>query len=445
MASGDDVKAGDITAAEKTTVLLGQIPTGDNPPPFNGDFIFQVSSQRSLPTRPNQTLNAILGIGANGVLPNQRPTPGGTGVAGIGGLNQGTGVSGKGGGQGAGGIGVIGEGGRGFLAAPFFSGPGAGVFGRGGDQDQDDAGSPHAPGVIGVGGGQPPIPATIGSAGVFGQGGSAARHTETIDNRPVVVGPRDPGPGILGRGAFQSQDGNVSGNPSAGVIGLAGDVDFPPFSEASNAGVYGKGKQGVIGVAGKDFGDNVANTLDPLGVGVLGVSNAVTAQGGIAMVALSKNSPDVPALLVFNDKGNREAAAFAAFFDGNVVTTGTKSAGFRQQDGSYRLLYAIESPENWFEDFGEGQLAGGKAEVALDPRFAELIVVHNYQVFVTPYGDSKGLFVVDRRPASFRVQEQQAGTSDVCFAYRVVGKRKDVVATRWARVSLPTVPSSQSP
>jgi len=39
MASGDDIQAGRITAAEKTTDLIAQRPTGNNPPPFDGEVI----------------------------------------------------------------------------------------------------------------------------------------------------------------------------------------------------------------------------------------------------------------------------------------------------------------------------------------------------------------------------------------------------------------------
>jgi hypothetical protein len=92
----------------------------------------------------------------------------------------------------------------------------------------------------------------------------------------------------------------------------------------------------------------------------------------------------------------------------------------------------VESPDSWFEDFGEAQLVDGQAEVRLDPDFAALVEVNGYHVFLTPYGDSKGMFVAERNGTGFRVCEQQGGTSNVFFAYRVVAKRKDIVADRLA-------------
>ena len=376
--------------------------------------------------------------------------PGGAGVTGIGGPNQGTGVIGKGGADdpvfGSGGIGVSGKGGR--AEAPGIEpgvDPGVGVFGQGGLQDDaaNITNQPHAPGMIGVAGNAPlpPFQAT-GGAGVFGQGANAVRKTVTPPGgTPNVSGPASPGPGVLGKGALQTQDGAASGNPSPGVIGLAGDAAFPPFDEASNAGVYGKGNTGVIGVAGKDIGMNIANP--GFGIGVLGASNADTGKLAAGVTAISSNSPNFPALIAINNKGTQEANAIAAFFDGDILKTGVNGAAIPQSDGSHRVLIGIESPESWFEDFGEGHLVNGKAEVRLDPEFAAVIVTDQYHVFVTPYGECNGLFVADRNAYGFRVSEQQAGTSNVSFGYRVVAKRKDVVVDRLARVTLPKIPSTE--
>lgn len=47
--------------------------------------------------------------------------------------------------------------------------------------------------------------------------------------------------------------------------------------------------------------------------------------------------------------------------------------------------------------------------------------------------------MAERHATGFRVREQQGGTSHLSFAYRVVAKRKDVVADRLATVTLPNV------
>ncbi len=87
-------------------------------------------------------------------------------------------------------------------------------------------------------------------------------------------------------------------------------------------------------------------------------------------------------------------------------------------------LYAIQSPENWFEDFGSGTLTNGVATVTLDPTFAQTVNATNeYHVFLTPKGESEGLYVSDETPQGFEVHEQRGGRSSVAFDYRIVAKR----------------------
>jgi hypothetical protein len=85
----------------------------------------------------------------------------------------------------------------------------------------------------------------------------------------------------------------------------------------------------------------------------------------------------------------------------------------------------MESPENWFEDFGRAQLRRGQAVVNIDPVFAETVSKqYEYHVFVTPKGDCRGLYVASQSATSFEVRELQRGKSTIEFDYRVVAKRK---------------------
>jgi hypothetical protein len=96
----------------------------------------------------------------------------------------------------------------------------------------------------------------------------------------------------------------------------------------------------------------------------------------------------------------------------------------------------MESPESWFEDFGEASLVNGKARVDLDPDFALAVVTGRYHVFLTPHGDCNGLFVRHRDDRGFEVREQKDGTGNLTFSYRVIAKRKDIVGERLARFTL---------
>ena len=45
-------------------------------------------------------------------------------------------------------------------------------------------------------------------------------------------------------------------------------------------------------------------------------------------------------------------------------------------------------------------------------------------MFLTPRGDSKGLYVTNETAGSFEVHEQGGGRSSIAFDYRVVAERK---------------------
>ncbi len=120
--------------------------------------------------------------------------------------------------------------------------------------------------------------------------------------------------------------------------------------------------------------------------------------------------------------GGSGAAIYAA---GDFVASGTKSAVLRTTKGP-RLMSVLESPEVWFEDFGEGQLVNGKAHIELDPMFLETVTINNsnpMKVFVQLEGDCNGVYVA-KGTTGFDVNELRGGTSNTAFSYRVVAKRR---------------------
>ncbi|MGA8502587.1 MAG: hypothetical protein WB683_13630 [Candidatus Sulfotelmatobacter sp.] len=104
---------------------------------------------------------------------------------------------------------------------------------------------------------------------------------------------------------------------------------------------------------------------------------------------------------------------------GKVITAADVDSGARKV-----ALYSMQSPENWFEDFGSGALRSGAATVALDPTFTQTVNTGTeYHVFLTPNGDCKGLYVAQKSWSSFEVRELGGGQSNVAFDYRIVAKR----------------------
>jgi len=181
---------------------------------------------------------------------------------------------------------------------------------------------------------------------------------------------------------------------------------------------HGVGVEGVSKSGIAVMGDSLFEGPILLGIGV----------GGYAKTGVG----------VWGECENKEKG-FAGIFQGNVRINGNlelnglKAAIVPHPDGSLRRLYCVESPESWFEDFGEARLKGGKAEVRIDPQFGAL-VRGAFHVFLTPYGESNGLYVSRRTSKSFVVREQGGGNSTLTFSYRIVARRKGIDAPRLAKV-----------
>lgn len=218
--------------------------------------------------------------------------------------------------------------------------------------------------------------------------------------------------GVTGR-CHSPQGAGVAGHSRNGIA-VSG------FSEAafgvvgrseSHIGVWGIGRQ--VGVRGEGTGAAVLG-FSPTGHGVIGIAP--------------------------------NNASFAGSFSGNVLVTGSltvlgaKAAAVRINDGSYRRLYSMESPESWFEDFGEASLKNGKAVVRIAKDFIACIRRGQYHVFLTAYEDCAGLYVRRRGGTSFEVRELNGGKRSLRFSYRVAAKRKDVEGKRLERVRIPRTP-----
>jgi hypothetical protein len=119
---------------------------------------------------------------------------------------------------------------------------------------------------------------------------------------------------------------------------------------------------------------------------------------------------------------------------GDLSCTGTKNAVVPIDGGKRKVaMSAIESPQNWFEDFGSAHPFGGSAVVALDPDFIQTVnTEREYMVIPVPNGECKGLYVTSKTAASFEVRELGGGTSNIRFDYRIAALRKNYENVRFA-------------
>ena len=153
--------------------------------------------------------------------------------------------------------------------------------------------------------------------------------------------------------------------------------------------------------------------------------------------AFYDNSPDSATVYVSNAAaadGSLLLETIGYSLDGGIctidihanLTCNGKTINVVKADGGARQvsLYAMQSPENWFEDFGSGVLRNGTMTVPLDPTFASTVnTAIDYHVFLTPHGECEGLYVTNLTPSGFEVRELHHGSSNVAFDYRIVAKR----------------------
>lgn len=99
----------------------------------------------------------------------------------------------------------------------------------------------------------------------------------------------------------------------------------------------------------------------------------------------------------------------------------------------------VSSPQGGaqIESVGDGQISGGNGYVTIDPAFAKhLDTSRTYHVFLTPEGDSNGLYVTGKTASGFSVRESRHGTSTIAFDYRIVGTQRHIALPNWTPVRL---------
>jgi hypothetical protein len=282
--------------------------------------------------------------------------------------------------------------------------------------------------------------AATGKAGVSGYDDST--NKSTYDSG--VYGTSAYGDGVQGKstagyGVVGTLLSNRTQQPRAGVAGY--DTTVGGYRDV-NSGVSGRASDAGMGVQGVSasgvgvFG--TATTGDGIGVYAYNSNTSTTSPGGVGLIAnvvqgtaIAAISPPDAALLRGYDGPNETVSLSGA---GDLTLSGTVSASggpeFRTTDaaGTRIVTYGARTASATLEDTGEASLANGASYVRLDPEFARTIDAHSkYLVFITPEGDSHGLYTSGATTQGFAVHENGGGRSSIAFAYRIVAHPLDDV------------------
>jgi hypothetical protein len=214
----------------------------------------------------------------------------------------------------------------------------------------------------------------------------------------------------------------------SGILGLDGSANF-----GNNDGILGitnNGYFGVQGIGGNGSVGGVYGSADGGNYGVFGESGLVGVEGS------SNGTP----LAAANGAGT---IVWSVDSSGIVTTTANAQAIVTVRGGASARTFVPNSTTPLLEDVGSAMLVRGASTVRLDPAFGSSISSGVYQVFITPNGESKGLYVQQKKASEFTVRENANGRSTIGFDYRIVAKP---FADTGARIAIaPSAANFESP
>ena len=164
------------------------------------------------------------------------------------------------------------------------------------------------------------------------------------------------------------------------------------------------------------------------------INGSLDCQGTVfAAQCLQAGTSDCPGNGYVNITGQYQVSGACAA--GCAVATAT-------HPGRAVVSYVATQSLPSIDDFGEAILKDGYAYVRIDVAFANVIDrTADYLVFITPEGDSRGLYVTRKTAEGFVVRENMGGHSSLAFSYRILAKPLGTQEQRLPMVALPQLRS----
>ena len=270
----------------------------------------------------------------------------------------------------------------------------------------------------------------------------------------AIVGTAFQGAALYGTSSYGYGVVGSSG-ATAGVFGestASGSYSFPGvygYSDGGNSGVVGyssggtgasgttsNGAYGVYGSSASQLGNGVygedAESNGVYGSGVIGTTGETSNSRGLALYAVS-DSNYAELFQAFNNVSGAECLidSTASVYCSGSINGGMLTARHRASTGEHVLAYGSESASATIEDVGRARLFNGVANVEIAPDFASVIDRNgDYYVFLTPRGDTRGLYVSMQTATAFQVREDMHGRSSLLFDYRIVARPIDADGAR---------------
>jgi len=319
-------------------------------------------------------LGSSYGTGVTAILGQDLSTGSGIGIAG----------------QSAGGNGAYGEGQQNGVVGQSntTSGTYAGVYGT-----DNSSGSGSAYGVYGT---------SASNTAVYGyaSGAGTALQGASVSGIGLSAYSNDGGLGVIGEptgegGIFYGFSG-ARAHPS--LVALNANGTTPPFEAqtCTGSGIFACETTGLTFLVQNGTAD-ASGAVDVSPAADVQFSGDVYVQG-----------------FIYSD-----CVGYPATASGCIDTTEIRSQ--TSSTGAKLRMYSPKQSTATVEDYGEAQLANGQGYVPLERTFATSIARdRSYLVFITPEGDSRGLYVTGKSLSGFTVRESRGGRSTIGFTYRIV-------------------------
>lgn len=262
----------------------------------------------------------------------------------------------------------------------------------------------------------------IGGIGLLGQSTSSVGVIGTSSTGVGVGGASSSGNGVYG--VVLGYSGNTAGVYGGGPIGVYGTS-----SSSSSPGVYAYGASyglyaesessyhaysAVYGY-GPVIGGNFVNDTCCY-AGLQGTTYDGTSGFPLAAFANNGSTGETTGEFYVNGSGD-------GYFSGNVTAVGGYKTVLRVRGGASLGASVPMAAQATMEDTGTARLVDGEGAVRFDSAFASTIdASRGYQVFLTPDGDTHGLYVAAKYERGFVVREIERGRSSLYFDYRIVAR-----------------------
>ncbi|MBI5220197.1 MAG: hypothetical protein HY958_14815 [Bacteroidia bacterium] len=240
-----------------------------------------------------------------------------------------------------------------------------------------------------------------------------------------------------------------------GILGIGNNVSTYTLVSGGSGGAFFATLTGIYGYAANNTGYGVYGKAvnAASAYGVVGIANNVVGAGPTfgAGGAFSGYNYGVSGVQTNNLAGVQTAAGYFVGDPTAPSTTlveawstagthykiwqspqGTVATCIPDLNGNPVTLHAIETPEFYFQDYGQGKLVNGKAHIDIDPILAKNIIVnekHPLRVFIQLEDNEncKGVIVKNKTVNSFEVVELNGGVSNTPFQWFITCNVADVM------------------